>query len=274
MIFDKLRAAKKKIAWLLWGRREHAGIIPQFYTEEKVYRIEGTNGQQFIKVNEQVIEQDPIAGTIVRTLNDLSQGEFDIVIADVEASTTQRQAQLWTLIDGMSKLGIDGDIAFDIILDLSEIPHKEELKRRWKQRQESQAKATEEQLQMQIQLEEIKNRDFRQTIAFKDAPLPIQMAMAAKAGYVSPQIADYFIQAMIQQIAPELAAQMQIQQAEPPQELQQMQSQELQEENSPAQMDKFLALTQMMKGQPNQGSNGVLTQAATESLMRGITPAI
>ena len=37
-------------------------------------------------VNQQVLEQDPIAGTVVKTLNDLSQGEFDIVISDVEAS--------------------------------------------------------------------------------------------------------------------------------------------------------------------------------------------
>lgn len=278
VIFDNLRAAKKKIARLLWGKSEHAGIIPQFYTEEKVYRIEGTNGQQFVTVNQQVIEQDPIAGTIVKTLNDLSQGEFDIVIADVVASTTQRQAQLWTLIDGISKLGVDGDIAFDIILDLSEIPNKEELKRRWKQRQESQAKVAEEQMQMQIQLEEIKNRDFRQTIAFRDAPLPIQMAMAAKAGYISPQVADYFVQAMIQQIAPDLAAQMQasMQQSTLPPELQQMTGQDMPQdvENSPEQMDKLLALSQMMKSQPNQNSGGALTQAATESLMRGITPAI
>ena len=265
VIFDNLRSAKKKIARLLWGKRGYAGIIPQFYNTEKVYRIEGVNGQQFITVNQQVIEQDPIAGTVAKTLNDLSQGEFDIVISDVTASATQRQAQLWTLIDGMSKLGIPGDIAFDVVLDLSDIPSKEEIKQRWRQRQESQANAAKEQLQMQIQLEEIKNRDFRQTIQFKDAPLAIQFAMAAKAGYVSQEVADYFMQAMIQQLAPELAVQMK--QATLPPEIEQMQ------ENSPEETDKLFALSQMMNGQPNN-SGGVLTQAATESLMRGMTPAI
>ena len=88
IMFDNLRAAKKKIANLLWGRRGHAGVVPQFYTADKVYRVEGVNGQQFIRVNQQVVEQDPIAGVVVHTLNDLSHGEFDIVIADVEASTT------------------------------------------------------------------------------------------------------------------------------------------------------------------------------------------
>ena len=88
VIFDSLRRTKKKIATLLWGRRGHAGIVPQFYTTEKVYRVEGENGQQFRKINEQVAVQNPIAGTIIKTLNDLSQGEFDIVISDVKSSTT------------------------------------------------------------------------------------------------------------------------------------------------------------------------------------------
>ncbi len=100
--------------------------IPQFYTEDKVYRVEAINGQQYIRVNQQVLEQDAMGRAIVSTMNDLSQGEFDIVIADVEASTTQRQAQMWNLMDAVSKLGVPGDIVFDIILDLSDIPSKEE----------------------------------------------------------------------------------------------------------------------------------------------------
>ena len=150
---------------------------------------------------------------------------------------------------------------------MSDIPSKEEIKQRWRQRQESQSNAAKEQLQMQIQLEEIKNRDFRQTIAFKDAPLAIQFATAAKAGYVSQEVADYFIQAMIYQLAPELAEK--LQQPTIPQELEQMQVQE----KSPEETDKFFALSQTMNGQ-GQNQGGALTQAATESLMRGITPAI
>lgn len=259
MIFDNLRAAKKKIAQLLWGRRRHAGVIPQFYTEDKVYRVEGINGQQFIRVNQQVIEQDATGAAIVKTLNDLSQGEFDIVIADVEASTTQRQAQMLNLIDAVGKLGIPGDLVFDVILDLSDIPSKEEIKNRWQQRQESQAKAAQEQMQHQIQLEEIKNQDSRLQITFKDAPLPIQMAMAAKAGLIDPSIAQYAVDQMIQQMYPQLTAQ--------------QAAQEIPQEIPPEQLDQMFALAQMQQPPPQQqGSN--LTQAATESLMRGMTPAI
>ncbi len=260
VIFDALRCAKKKIAYLLWGRRGHAGLIPQFYTAEKTYRIEGQNGQQFIPVNQQVIQQDPVAGTIVKTLNDLSQGEFDIVISDVESSTTQRQAQLWSLVDAVTKLQIPADLIFDTLIDLSDLPNKNDIKLRWQQRQEEQKQQAQQQLQAQIQIEEIKNRDFRQTIAFKDAPLPIQMAMAAKAGYVQQEVADYFIQAMLSQLAPQLAAQMQGQ----------MQMQAM----SPDQMQLAQLQAQMqpqMQGTPNQPQT--MTQAAAQSVMNGIAPA-
>ena len=261
VIFDALRRSKKKIAYLLWGRRGHAGIIPQFYTAEKSYRIEGENGQQFVPVNQQVVQQDPVAGVIIKTLNDLSQGEFDIVITDVESSTTQRQAQMWSLVDAVTKLNVPSDLIFDTIIDLSDLPNKNNIKARWQQRLEEQKQQQQQQWQTQIQLEEIKNRDFRQTIAFKDAPFPIQMAMAAKAGYVQQEVADYFMQILIQQMAPQLAMQMQGQMQMPPMSPDQMQFQQL------AQM-------QMQGQQPMQQQQPqTMTQAAAQSVMNGAVPA-
>ena len=253
VIFDNLRTAKKKIAYQLWGRKNHSGIIPQFYTEEKVYRVEGKNGQEWLKVNQQVIEQDPIAGVIVKTLNDLSQGDFDIVIADVEASLTQKQAQLWLLMDSISKFGIPGDIAFDIILDLMDLPQKEELKRRWQERQESQAKAAQEDMQMKLQLEKIKNQNAN--ISFKD------ILTAVQSGFISAELANSVMQMWIQNQFPQLQ---QMPEDLPP---------ELQQQISPEEMEKMLALQQMNQPQQNN-SGGNLTQPAIESLIRGITPAM
>lgn len=260
-IFDNLRAAKKKIAQLLWGSKNRAGIIPQFYTEEKVYRVEGVNGQKFVKVNQQVIEQDPIAGAVVKTLNDLSQGEYDIVVADVQASITQREAQMFALLDAVQRLGVPGDIVFDIVLELSDLLDKEEIKRRWQQRQESQAKAAQEEIQMKLQLEEIKNQDSRLQISFKDAPFPIQMAMAAKAGLISESVAKYAVDQMIAQIYPQFAQQQTEMQA---QEQQQLSSKDFQ---------KMVALSQM-KNNPKNNAPPQMTQAAVESLMRGVTPTM
>lgn len=262
-MFDHLREAKKKVAYLLWGRRGHAGVIPQFYTEDKVYRVEGQNGQQFIRVNQQIIEQDPLGNTIHRTLNDLSQGEFDIVVSDTQASTTQRQAQMWSLVDAVSKLQVPGDLVFDIILDLSDLPNKEEIKQRWQQRQEAQA----QQAQQQMQLEMIKNQNMNQSIAFKDAPLPIQFAMAAKQGLIDPQIAQYAVNLMVQQMFPQLAQQMQQQQA-------QQQMQEQQNQSQQPDMQQLAQLMQQQQSGGNQQGGGAMTQAAMQSLLAGQGPAL
>lgn len=252
--FDNLRKSKKRIANLLWGTRGRKGIIPQYYTDDKVYRVEGKNGQQFIHVNQQVLQQDPLGQVIHRTLNDLSQGEFDVIIADTQASTTQRQAQMWSLVDAVSKLGIPGDMVFDIIIDLSDIPQKEEIKQRWQERKEAQSS----QAQQEMQLEMIKNQNMNQSIAYKDAPLPIQLAMAAKQGLVDPKIAQYAMQAFIQANFPELAQQMQQEQA-------QMQAQQQQDGQQ-----------QQMQGQEGQEQNRAnpLTAAAIKSLIAGQTPAM
>ena len=261
-MFDQLRSAKKQIALLLWGRTGHKGIIPQFYTADKVYRVEGQNGQQFIHVNEQVIQQDPMGNPIVSTLNDLSHGDFDIVIADTQATTTARQAQMWGLVDAVQKLGIPGDMVFDLIIDLSDIPNKNDIKLRWQQRQEQQAQSAQQQLEAQMQLEAIKNQDFRLNIAFKDAPLPIQFAMAAKAGMIDPQIAQYSINLMVQQMFPQLAAQLQQQQA---------QGQNQQQ----AQMPPEVAQALLQKMNPvQQQQTPRMTEPALQSLMDGVSPAL
>jgi len=259
-MFDQLRKAKKKIAYLLWGKRGHAGIIPQYYTEDKIYRVEGANGQQFMHVNEQVIQQDPMGMTIVKTLNDLSQGEFDIVVSDTQASTTQRQAQMWGLVDACKNLGVPGDMIFDIIIDLSDLPNKEDIKQRWQQRQQAQEQSS----QQQMQLEMIKNQNMNQSIAFKDAPLPIQFAMAAKQGLIDPQVAQYAVNLMVQQMFPQLAQQMQAQQA------QQVQAQAAQDQQLAQAMQ---AQQSQQQAQQLQQQGGGMTQAAAQSMQAGAAPA-
>ena len=127
----------------------------------------------------------------------------------MEASLTQKQAQMWLLIDAVQKLGVPGDIAFDIILDLSDLPQKEELKRRWQEKQESQAKAAQADLQMKLQLEEIKNQNSNISISFKDLPPAAQRAVLAQRGVVSQEVADRALQMWIENSFPDLAAEKQ-----------------------------------------------------------------
>lgn len=268
-MFDNLRDAKKKVAYELWGKTGKPGIIPQFYTDDKVYRVEGTNGQQFIRINAQVIEQDALGNTIHRTLNDLSQGEFDIVVSDTQASTTQRQAQMWGLVDAVKNLGVPGDLVFDIILDLSDLPNKEDIKQRWQQRQQQQAQAQQQQSQAQLQLEMLKMQNMNQSISFKDAPLPIQFAMAAKQGLIDPQIAQYAVNMMVEKMFPQLADQMKAQaQQAAQQQAQQAQQQAGQDgQQGPPPMPA-------MNNNNNQQQGGGMTQAAMQSLVSGSTPAM
>ena len=253
VIFDSLRRAKKRIANLLWGRRGHAGIVPQFYTAEKVYRVEGENGQTFITINEQVAVQDPTAGTIIKTLNDLSQGEFDVVVSDVESSTTQRQAQMWSLVDAASKLAIPHEAIFETLIDLSDLPKKNDIKTRWQRQQAQQQAQLQQQQQFQLELERMKNADFRMQIAFRDAPLPIQFAMAAQAGIIPQEIADHFLKQMVQQMAPQLAMQMQMQAQMPPQ---------MQTPPQPMPLDQL-----QNQAQPQENP------AAVQSALNGFAPA-
>ena len=204
-ILDSLRKAKKAIAYQLWGERGHQGIIPQYYNEEKTFRIIGENGKQsFLTVNQEQQQVDPLRGTITTVLNDLSQGEFDVVVADSPQSATQRTSQLWALTDAIQQLGIPGDMVFGIVLQLSDIPNKEEILQRWQQKQQAlaeQQKAEQQQTQMLLQqrMELEKIRKLSQSIIYKDAEEPIRMALAAKAGLIPQDYADVVLQYYAQQ---------------------------------------------------------------------------
>ena len=118
------------------------------------------------------------------------------------------------------------------------------------QQQQIQQEQIQAQQQHELELERVKNADFRMQIAFKDAPLPIQFAMAAQAGLIDRSIADYFIQTMVQQMAPQLA--MQMNQQVPPQQMPQVPLPQMQ---------------QMPVQQPQENP------AAVQSAMNGIMPA-
>lgn len=269
MTFDNLRRTKKKGAYLLWGKRQRKGLIPQYYTDEKVYRIIGTNGQmQFIAVNQQQILNDPIRGTIKQTLNDLSAGEFDIVIADTSASATQRTAQFWSLVDAISKIGIPGDMVFDILIDLSDIPNRDEIKERWQQRQQQQQQQAQAQQQAQTQLAQMQLQEKALSrITYKDAIAPVKMLIDAKSGVYGDQsqIMEQAAMIMLEQFyAPYMQAAAESARQEGPQG----QSQE-------QQLNAIMQVLGAQGQQTVQDNNPQpMTQSAMNSLMAGQTPAI
>lgn len=200
-LFDNLRYSKKQIVYRLWGKRGAKGVIPQYYTEQKTYRIVGEGGNmQFITVNQpaQVTDQRTMQMVNV-TLNDLSQGEFDIVVADSPATATQRTTQFYTLVDAVAKLGIPGDLVFDILLDLSDVAQKEEIKKRYMDRQQQAAQAA--QAQKDAEIEAMRQYKLSKSMSFKDLPLELKLQMAAQAGLFPKEIADQVLQFSIQNYA-------------------------------------------------------------------------
>jgi hypothetical protein len=126
-LFDNLRDAKREILKRMWGTRGRQGLIQQYYSEEKTFRITSPSGKPtFVTVNQQVQQQDPSTGQLImKTLNDLSVGEFDIVVTDTPATATQRLASFYQLIDAANS-GIA--IPPEVMLEATDLPQKEEIK--------------------------------------------------------------------------------------------------------------------------------------------------
>jgi len=203
--FDALRFVKKRVAYMLWGSRGKPGIIPQFYTEEKTFRItaDNANGYDFVSVNQKQQIQDPATGQIItQTLNDLSIGDFDIVVSDSPMSATARMGEFWKLVEALSQIGLTGDkseIALDMLIDLLNIPQKDEIKKRLQQRQAQAQQQQQQQMQMQMEIEQQKH--LAKNIAYKDLQLPMQLQLAAKAGIFPQEYADAFMQWSVNQYA-------------------------------------------------------------------------
>lgn len=295
-LFDNLRRCKKHLAYLLWGRQGRKGLVQQFYNEEKVFRIEGIGGKpDFITVNQKVTQLGPFGQAVTTTMNDITQGDFDIIIADTQASASQRQAQMYALTDAVKTLGIPAQPIFDLILDLSDIPNKEDIKQRLQEYQKAQQQAQ----QAQAAAEQAKQIRMSNSIAFKDAPPAIQLAMAAKAGLIDQSIADYAVRQFVAFNYPQLyQQQMQQQQQNTQQQIMQLVAQavmngvpsnqilaEMVNRGIPPQHAQALLQQVRQQVEANQAANAMQnqqapknsqpnTQAAVQSIMAGNAPAM
>lgn len=267
LLFDNLRFAKERIAKLLWGTSGAPGIIPQYYNEEKTFRIVGENGKpEFVTVNQQVQTTDNLGQLITTTLNDLTVGEYDIIIADTPSTATQRTAQFWSLVDACGQLGIQGNMVLDILLDLSDVAQKDEIKDRLRKQEEQQAQAQQQAMQMeqmkfQAQMELEREKKLSKSIAYKDLQLPMQLQLAAAAGIFPKEYADKFMEWSVQQYAQQMglpAPQMPAQAPKmPPEALQQQMG----------------GIMQPNANQPPQAMPQPRARPMTEAAMRGLAEA-
>lgn len=203
--------------------------------------------------------KDPLAGTVVKTLNDLSVGDFDIVISDIESSTTQRRAQAMLITDAASKLGIPPQIITPLMLQLYDVPKRDQIIKAYQQMQEQQAQAQQQEQEMKLRIEEIKNQDSKMIITYKDSHPLIQWAMAAHAGLIPPDFANNILQKIMSQIDPQFVSQMQMQ----PQPQQPM-----------PQMPQMAEVPRDPQQVENQQKPQTMTNAAAQSLVMGGMPSL
>lgn len=93
--------------------------IQDFYTTERVIRIEGSEGiDEFVTLNKKGPES---------ILNDVTIGEFDVVVSEEPINSSNRQAMFNTLVE-LAHQGVA--IPPDIIVEMADPPQKEKILKR------------------------------------------------------------------------------------------------------------------------------------------------
>ena len=114
----------------LQGRKE-LEIFQYHYTEERILRIAGEDGQLVTRIINQSLE-DPNTGALQR-LNDIGLGTYSIAIDQTPFAASMMNAQFEELMLMIEKGVVPAQMAADILIDLSTIPRKDEIKKRMKQ---------------------------------------------------------------------------------------------------------------------------------------------
>lgn len=118
-LFDNLRMAHQALGEI------QLSLVEQYYTDRKIVRIVGDRGQaKYIPINEP--QED---GSV---LNDITASIADFVVDAANFSASVRQAMFESMLNLLGQIG-NPDIAMnllDIIVDLSDLPGKDEMVKR------------------------------------------------------------------------------------------------------------------------------------------------
>lgn len=118
-LFDNLRMAHQALGEI------QLSLIEQYYTDRKVVRIIGDRGQaQYIPINEPQPDGE--------ILNDITATQADFIVDATNYSASVRQAMFESMMNLLGQIG-NPDIAMallDIIVDLSDLPGKDEMVKR------------------------------------------------------------------------------------------------------------------------------------------------
>lgn len=135
-LYDNFSETRLKAGKLLLS------FIQQYITMPMVVRIEGPSGMQLAQINSQMNPQST-------GFNDISSGDFDVVLDETIETKTSRQSIAQILSEYSHNN--PGLIPPDIILDYSDVPYS--VKQRVRANWEAQQKAQQEQVEFERKLE-------------------------------------------------------------------------------------------------------------------------
>lgn len=117
--------------------------IKNYMTEEKLIRVLGENPEDMTEVtlNKQAFDQ---------IFNDVTIGEYDIFLELAGKTTSERQRNRRELIELGNTVPLFADIIAEEVLVLSDIPQKDKLLQKWRERQQQIAQQAQADTQGQI----------------------------------------------------------------------------------------------------------------------------
>ena len=188
---DNLRKARQYLA------ENILNLVQTFYTEQRVIQV--TNEQDPLKPREEmVVNEETPEGTII---NDLTLGEYDVVVATAPARDSFDEVQFAEAIN-LRQAGVV--IPDDAIIEYSHLARKGELAKRIRTMtgQEpptpEQAEAMQQQQQSQMQQLQLEMATLDADVKKTQSEVALNIAKAQDATDVDPQIRMAEIQAKLQ----------------------------------------------------------------------------
>lgn len=113
--------------------RKLLNLVQRFYTEDRIFRIMGEDGQ----LVQMAINQPRFDGMqrLIGKLNDITIGKYEVVVDETPMSASFQGAQFDEAMAILEKLQVGPERAalMDILIDLSSMPRKDEVKERLQQ---------------------------------------------------------------------------------------------------------------------------------------------
>lgn len=108
--------------------RKSLNLVQRHYTENRMFRIVGESGKLVqTMVNKRQI--DPMTGKVLIE-NDVTVGKYTTVVDESPMSATFKNAQFEEALMLLEKTGLPAELLLDILIDLSSMPRKDEIKER------------------------------------------------------------------------------------------------------------------------------------------------